>query len=189
MAVFLYLKYRARRVISDVSKILFVSSINSIFFGVLYGEFFGDLGNKLFGMEPIALERREAIIPLLFFALTVGLVHVIIGLLFGVVSAMRKKAASEAVAKGLYIVLVICIIILIAALAGIFPEFFSRPLLIVILILSPFLLFTGGLLAPLELLKTIGNIISYARIMAIGLTSVFLAFVANRIGGITGEGV
>lgn len=187
VAVFLYLKYRARRVISDASKILFISSINSIFFGVLYGEFFGDLGNKLFGMEPIYLERREAIIPLLFFALAVGLVHVIIGLLFGVVSAMRKKAASEAVAKGLYIVLVICIIILIASLAGIFPEFFSRPLLIVILILSPFLLFTGGLLAPLELLKTIGNIISYARIMAIGLTSVFLAFVANRIGGITGD--
>jgi len=51
----------------------------------------------------------------------------------------------------------------------------------------PFLLFTGGILAPLELLKSIGNIISYARIMAIGLSSVLLAFVANRIGGLTGD--
>jgi V/A-type H+-transporting ATPase subunit I len=57
----------------------------------------------------------------------------------------------------------------------------------VILFLTPFLLFTGGLLAPLELIKSIGNIISYARIMAIGLTSVLLAFVANRLAGMTGD--
>jgi V/A-type H+-transporting ATPase subunit I len=47
--------------------------------------------------------------------------------------------------------------------------------------------FTGGVLAPLEVLKSIGNIISYARIMAIGLTSVLLAYVANRLAGMTGD--
>jgi V/A-type H+-transporting ATPase subunit I len=47
--------------------------------------------------------------------------------------------------------------------------------------------FTGGLLAPLEVIKSVGNIISYARIMAIGLTSVLLAFVANRLAGMTGD--
>jgi V/A-type H+-transporting ATPase subunit I len=57
----------------------------------------------------------------------------------------------------------------------------------VILIATPFLLFTGGLLAPLELLKNIGNIISYVRIMAIGLTSVLLAYVANRMAGAGGD--
>ena len=47
--------------------------------------------------------------------------------------------------------------------------------------------FHRGLLAPLELLRTMGNIFSYARIMAIGLASVLLAFVANMIGGMTGN--
>ncbi len=47
--------------------------------------------------------------------------------------------------------------------------------------------YTGGLLAPFEILKSIGNIISYARIMAIGLTSVLIAFVANRLAGMTGD--
>ena len=56
-----------------------------------------------------------------------------------------------------------------------------------ILILTPFLFFTGGMLAPLELLKSIGNIVSYARIMAIGLTSVLLAFVANNLAGMMGD--
>jgi V/A-type H+-transporting ATPase subunit I len=56
-----------------------------------------------------------------------------------------------------------------------------------ILFLTPFLFFAGGLLAPLELLKSIGNIISYVRIAAIGLTSVLLAFVANNLAGLTGD--
>jgi V/A-type H+-transporting ATPase subunit I len=63
----------------------------------------------------------------------------------------------------------------------------TRPLIISILVLCPLLLFSGGLLAPLELLKNIGNIISYARIMAIGLTSVLLANVANQLSGLTGD--
>ena len=42
-------------------------------------------------------------------------------------------------------------------------------------------------MAPLELLKNIGNIVSYARIMAIGLTSVLLAYVANYMAGRMGS--
>jgi V/A-type H+-transporting ATPase subunit I len=64
---------------------------------------------------------------------------------------------------------------------------FSKPIIIAILIATPFLFFFGGILAPLELLKSIGNIISYVRIMAIGLTSVLLAYVANRIAGEMGD--
>jgi V/A-type H+-transporting ATPase subunit I len=48
-------------------------------------------------------------------------------------------------------------------------------------------LLSGGLLAPLELLKHVGNIVSYARIMALGLTSVLLAHVANNMVGAMGS--
>ncbi|HXW68608.1 MAG TPA: V-type ATPase 116kDa subunit family protein, partial [Dissulfurispiraceae bacterium] len=89
--------------------------------------------------------------------------------------------------KLLLTLILICIIVLIASLFELVPHLLTRSLLITILILTPFLIFTGGLLAPLELLKTIGNMISYVRIMAIGLTSVLLAFTANRIAGMTGD--
>ena len=82
---------------------------------------------------------------------------------------------------------IITLIVLFASFFEPFPWIIGRPAIIVILALTPLLLFTGGLLAPLELLKSIGNIISYARIMAIGLTSVLLAFVANRLAGLTGD--
>jgi V/A-type H+-transporting ATPase subunit I len=45
---------------------------------------------------------------------------------------------------------------------------------------------TGGLMGlimgPLELLGTFGNVLSYLRIAAIGLASVYLARVANELG-------
>jgi V/A-type H+-transporting ATPase subunit I len=39
----------------------------------------------------------------------------------------------------------------------------------------------------LELLGTVGNILSYLRIAAIGLSSVYLAQVANELAGLTGN--
>jgi V/A-type H+-transporting ATPase subunit I len=62
-----------------------------------------------------------------------------------------------------------------------------KPLLTALLVIAPVLLFTGGLLAPFELLRHVGNVISYARSMAVGLASVLLAYVANRLAGAAGS--
>jgi V/A-type H+-transporting ATPase subunit I len=44
-----------------------------------------------------------------------------------------------------------------------------------------------GLLLPLEILSTMGNILSYARIMAIGMASVVLSLLAALLGGMMGS--
>jgi V/A-type H+-transporting ATPase subunit I len=124
---------------------------------------------------------------MLYFAMAVGLAHITLGLAMGFVSALRRHTKKEALVKLLNIIFIFLIVALIITFVGFFPELMTRPLIISILLLCPLLLFSGGLLAPLELLKNIGNIISYARIMAIGLTSVLLANVANQLSGLTGD--
>jgi V/A-type H+-transporting ATPase subunit I len=175
------------RLFEDAIKILKVCSLYAIIFGFLYGEIFGDLGHKMFGLKPLFMDRQKNIIPMLYFALAVGLAHITLGLTLGIISALKRHTKKEALAKLLNIILIFIIIALIISSFGIFPELLTRPLIIAILVLTPLLLFSGGLLAPLELLKNIGNIISYARIMAIGLTSVLLANVANQLSGLTGD--
>jgi V/A-type H+-transporting ATPase subunit I len=187
LSIFSLRRFKKKKNLQDVSRIIFICSIYSIFFGILYGEFFGEVGHKLFGLEPICIERRTAVIPMLYFALAVGLFHVLIGLLLGVITGIKKRTKKEAIAKSIDILLIIATVIALSALCGIIPERFVSPIITLIIILLPVLIITGGLLAPLELIKTIGNIISYARIMAIGLTSVLLAFVANRLAGMTGN--
>ncbi len=179
--------FRTKRDIQDGAKILSVGAMYSIFFGILYGEFFGEVGYMLFGLEPIFLERRTAVIPMLYFALTVGVVHLGIGSLLGFIIALKKKIKKEILSKFFQILFMLSILSLVGSLFGLFPMLLTKPIILAILFITPFLLFTGGLLAPLELIKSIGNIISYARIMAIGLTSVLLAFVANNLAGKTGD--
>jgi len=171
----------------DAAQILLISSIYTIFFGILYSEFFGDLPRRFFGIEPICVERRTAVIPMLYFTLAIGAAHILLGLFLGIVTAIKKKTNKEAFYKLLSILIITCLIIVLASFFDVFPEIMAQPVIMMILLLMPFLLFTGGLLAPLELLKSIGNIISYVRIMAIGLTSVLLAFTANNIAGRTGN--
>ena len=51
------------------------------------------------------------------------------------------------------------------------------------------LIIVEGIIGPLEAIKSIGNILSYARIMAIGTASVVLAIVANKLGGLAGNAI
>lgn len=186
-ALVLMRRFRGRPLVRDASKILLVSSAYAFFFGVLYGEFFGDLPERYLGLHPICIERRTAVIPMLYFTLAVGAAHVIIGLGLGVITALKKHSGKEAVYRLLSILTLAGLCVVLAAYFEVLPSLLVRPVILAILILTPFLLFTGGLLAPLELLKSIGNIISYVRIMAIGLTSVLLAFMANNIAGTSGN--
>jgi V/A-type H+-transporting ATPase subunit I len=187
LAMFLSRRYGKNPTIHDAGRILLVSSFYTIIFGALYGEFFGDLPHRLFGFEPLLIERSTAIVPMFVFAMSIGTVHILFGLALGAVSAFRKKSVREGLYKVLSIVIILGVIAAAASSFGMLPALAARPVVLTILFLLPFLVLTGGLLAPLELLKSIGNIISYIRITAIGMTSVLLAYVANQLAGLTGN--
>ena len=124
---------------------------------------------------------------MLMFAITVGVGHILFGLLLSLVAKLKLRAMKGALLSFLELILISAMVLLVAVWLHLVPTGFVKPLVIVILALLPLLIFAGGLLAPLELLKHAGNIISYARIMAIGLTSVLLASVANQLSGLTGD--
>ena len=121
------------------------------------------------------------------FALTVGVVHILLGITLGALADLRRHKPRQALLK-LAMLLAVLLLVL-AIVAYFYPQTWlnTGPLLIGVGILMPVLIAAEGLLAPLELLKTMGNIISYVRIMAIGFSSVLLAVVANRLGGMTGD--
>lgn len=176
-----------RRNLTDGAKILGVSAIYAILFGFLFGELFGDLGERLFHQQPLWIERGQAIVPMICFAVSVGTTHVLLGLVLGIRADFRQNKLREALVKTITLLLII-----LGALWGVGmllpqPWELTLPLILTLLVLVPVLIAAGGLLAPLELLKNFGNIISYVRLMAIGLSSVLLAEVANRLGGMTGD--
>ena len=196
-AVLLVLAVLARRrfaarsaVISDLSWVLLAGAVWSIVFGVLFGEFLGDLGKRLFGEWALWMYRpgSEALEPLLLFAIAIGTAHVILGVLLGVWQAARfrehrtlfDKLGTLLVLGGLF------------GLAGwaadqLPGEVFTPAVAAIVVGLVLVMSLHGALgvvMGPLELIGTLGNVLSYLRLAAVGLASAYLAIVANELGSV-----
>lgn len=171
----------------DVARILGVCAAYTMLFGLLYGEFFGNWAEHALGLQPILFERSRAIEPMIWFSLAVGTVHVLLGLTLGLYKAWQHHQTRKGLFKMLQIVVIVGLALTLLIILHPGLEYEVTPILTLVLVAIPLMTLFGGLLAPLELLKSIGNIVSYTRIMAIGLTSVLLAIIANRLAGMTGS--
>jgi V/A-type H+-transporting ATPase subunit I len=85
--------------------------------------------------------------------------------------------------------MVLLIVVALLAAFNLLPAGLFTPAVIALLAAFPVLIVAEGLIAPIELLTTLGNVLSYARIMALGTASVMLAIVANRMTGAMGSAV
>lgn len=179
-------KFRDIPWISQLMTILMISSVPTIVFGYVYGEFFGDLGEHMGWIHPLTIfgitwNRIEAIIPLLILTIGIGVFHVFLGLSLGILNAYRHHKTKHIIEKAGMLGLVTGILLLLGSYAGHVTGSILFAVVILMVISIVCLLYGGGSRGVIEVMGTIGNIMSYARLMAIGLASVILALVANRL--------
>jgi V/A-type H+/Na+-transporting ATPase subunit I len=170
----------------SVSEIAGACAVFTVVAGVLYGELFGDLGRRWLGMKALVFDREEAMIPFLVLAVSLGAVHVILGLLLGVAATIRRHP-RQALGRGISAFMIVAIVVGLLAVVEVLPGGLFTPAVIALLAAFPVLILAEGIVAPIELLSTLGNILSYARIMALGVASVMFAVVANRMVGAMGS--
>ena len=176
----------------DILLVLVMSSGWSIFFGFLYGEAFGTLGEHL-GLHPLWFDRasEENVSALLVMSIAIGAVHVTLGLILGVWEAILDRSRSHLLERGGMLLGLIGLFLIIAVLVDFLPEGFMTPaigvLIVGVVLLGASLGWLGILMGPIEFIGLIGNILSYLRIAAIGLASVYLAKVANDVAGLVGS--
>jgi V/A-type H+-transporting ATPase subunit I len=188
LGVLLHRRSRPGAPLHAVAQIALVCSVFTIIFGVLFGELFGDAGRRLFGLHPLVLDREEPkdIVSFLVLCVGIGGVHVLLGLVLGVFNAMHGHR-RQALGRGLSAVMILLIVVALLAAVKLLPAQLLTPAVVALLVAFPVLVIAEGIVAPVELLATMGNILSYARIMALGTASVMLAVVANRLAGAIGS--
>jgi V/A-type H+-transporting ATPase subunit I len=190
LAIALLIKYRMKAMAwaCSMADILIISSIPTIIFGFIFGEFFGDFGETMGWLHPLTLfgitwSRIDAMIPMLVFAIAIGVVHIFLGLIMGIANAYTLKSKKHLSEKTGMLLMLIGLITLILMLVQVVPPEAIYPTVILIIIALPLILYGAGVFGTIEIMSTVGNILSYARLMAIGMASVILAMVANRLGG------
>ena len=170
----------------NVAEIIGPCALFTIIAGFLFGEVFGDFGIRELGLRPILFDRHEAMMPFLLLAVALGAVHILLGLGLGVATAFRRHP-RQALGRGVSMIMIVLVILALLAAVKVLPGGFFTPAVIGLLVAFPLLIVLEGVVAPIELLSTLGNILSYARIMALGVASVMLAVVANRMAGAIGS--
>ncbi len=196
LAIALYARQKAdpQSFFGNMARVLIISSIPTIIFGFIFGEFFGNLGEHLHWIEPVHLlgitwNRGEAIVPMLILAIAVGVIHIFLGLFIGMRNAFIMKNRRHLSEHGGMFLAISGILLLLTTLAGILPEtalYAGAGLLVAGLCL---IIYGAGAFGAMEVMSTVGNILSYARLMAIGMASVILALVANELAGAFGVAI
>ena len=186
--------------VSMIGFVLTVGGAWTIFFGIIYLEFFGDwiyrwlgllnadgeLDKYLLGTKnsifKYPVDRIEGFTFMLAVCLIIGWIHMGVGLVIGIINGRREHNFKHALEKGgIFAILTGAMMIIAKFGMAWWPTWAAG---------------VGGLLAlagivmaakgagfggAIEGVVGMGNLFSYARLIAIGLASVIMANVANKL--------
>ena len=155
LALALAVKFRMKRLAwaQPLANILIIASIPSILFGFLFGEFLGNLGHLLWGMEPVTFlgitwDRMQVLIPMLVLSIAIGVVHLFLGLGLGMINAMREGSRKHLCDKCGMMMVIAGIILVLVSFTGYAPAILSWAGVILILVGLPLLVYGGGVFGP-----------------------------------------
>ncbi len=193
--------------LNALALILLLSAVLSVILGFIYGEFFGFplfnvevkgvLEHGILGISGPAIagfhlpiHRFESVKLLLLVTLFIGIAHIFLGLIIGFRNIAIEHDVKHAVfAKGSWMMILIGGVSVIAKLM---PSMMSKspiplsdPVLVgglVLGLIGIILLIKGeGFISILELPTLLSNVLSYSRILAIGLSSAGIALAVNTL--------
>jgi V/A-type H+-transporting ATPase subunit I len=158
------------------------AAVSTIAFGLLFGDMFGTTGRQLAGMQPILFDRRESVIDLLVLAIAIGVAHIAFGLVLGIVNGMLIHQRREVVSRTAMLISLAAVLALLGVAARLLPDEIAVIAAAALVLGAVLVVLTIGIAGPVELIGVFGNVLSYARLMAIGLAGVMLAIVADKLG-------
>ncbi len=192
--------------IKKMLQMFFFCGISTFFWGLMYGGFFGNaitsVGEIFFGrtliLRPLWINPTQEPLTLLIFSIALGFLQIITGLCIKLFIEIKSGRIKDGIFDtGSWILTLSGLGILSAGIA-------VRPLLptgifisitgVLMLIATQgrnkkniFLKISGGVLSLYNITSYISDILSYSRLMALGLATGVIAEVVNILGGLGGN--
>ncbi|MFN3910070.1 MAG: V-type ATP synthase subunit I [Candidatus Anstonellaceae archaeon] len=181
LSLFVLLISSKGSLLEALGKIWLIGAIPTLFFGILFDEYFGFTHKDLLGQKlytPI-LHRTHSVQLLLLYSIIVGWILMILGFILGAINSWQHSK-KHAAAKLCWVVIQIGFTITIASFLG---ESFTQYLLYgvgIFIIGIVGLIFFEGPLGIVEVPGLISNIMSFSRITAVGVAGLILAEAINQ---------
>lgn len=194
-------------------KLFFFSGVSAIFWGVLFGSYCGDLPNVIaktfFGatenvVTPILLDPISQPMDMLYLSIALGVVHIFMGLGMGIAASLKNRDVAGAIFDYLAWITMVGGIIVWALLTMLelpfeVPSIVTNIILgVVIASVIGILIMNGrssrnifkrlakGAYALYGVTSYLSDIMSYSRILALGLATGVISQVFNQMGAMVG---
>ena len=208
LCFFVLKKYKPEGTIYKMFKMFFYCGISTFIWGALFGGWFGNfftvaadtLLGKEFTIQPIWFNPLEEPMRLLIFSLILGAIHLFIGMGVQAYMYIRDGHPVDAICDiGLWYVLLIGLV-LFAVGGSVTPALSTVGKVMSIVGVVGILVtggrkkkgigkITGGLGALYGITNYLSDILSYSRLLALGLATGVVAQVINTLGSLAGGGV
>ncbi|MFO8015769.1 MAG: V-type ATP synthase subunit I [Candidatus Woesearchaeota archaeon] len=180
LVLFLILRTRIKGDFGRLVNAMILASISTMVFGALFAEYFG-----LELYDPILINRHHDTQGLLTMAIAIGAAHINIGILIGFYNELMSHGFVKAVFEKISWLVLEAGAVLVALA---YTDYISpKPLPwvgFVVIALSVVMIYKGeGAKGLVEIPTIFSHMLSYARLMAVGLASVTLAVVVNDLAG------
>ncbi|MBS7297884.1 MAG: V-type ATP synthase subunit I [Eubacteriales bacterium] len=191
-------------------KMFFFCGVSTTFWGIMYGSFFGDMiatVSKTFGdgsvaFTPILMDPVQKPLQLLIMSVAFGLVHILTAIAtkfymtwrdgdkfaaicdsgFWFVLLFGLAVFAGGMALGIKILETVGLVMLIGSAAGLILTQGRNQK-------NPIMKLFGGILSLYDITSYVGDILSYSRLMALGLATGVIASVINVLGSLGGDSV
>lgn len=197
--------------VKPLMDILIYCQISTFIFGILYGEFLGfslasisihegssiltepglipgfntiDLFASPVGGEMITypIHRVHLVMTMIVLTALIGVIHINIGYILGFINENRKHGFSTALfEKGSWMIIEVGILLIALGYTAVLPSVVTYAGIIVFLAGFVMLLKGEGVKGPVELPSLLSNSLSYTRLIAVGLSSIYIASTVNMI--------
>ncbi|MCL2060235.1 MAG: V-type ATP synthase subunit I, partial [Oscillospiraceae bacterium] len=198
------LKLKPRGVAGQMLRMLFLGGLSTAFWGVMFGSYFGNLpqammgwvtgadyGERFYGLwfDPLSDPMK-----LLIFSMLFGVVHLFVGMGIKMYTLIRDGDVFAAIFDvGSWYLFIIGLPLLIL---GIFPGLYLTILGAAMLVLTqgrtaknPVMKFLNGVLSLYGITGYLSDVLSYSRLLALGLATGVIAAVINTLAMLNAPGV
>lgn len=209
LGTFLFLKkFKPEGGMQKMAKMFFYCGLSTTFWGAMFGGWFGDLIpvavktllGKTIEIQPLWFNPIEDPTRMLIWSLGFGVVHLFVGMGINAYMLIKRGKWMDAVFDvfSWYAVILGGIMFLVGGMAADIVKTVGMYMALagaVVLLLTGgrnnkgFGKITGGLGALYNVTGYVSDILSYARLLALGLATGVVATVVNTLGSLGGEGV